>query len=91
LLYHAIVVGPPPHGHETSREPERTPIPHAAFRLQVNVRREHRLNLPGASSGYLALDDAREAARELLRDERVLGVTVVADTVPPRFVERVNR
>ena len=92
MLYHAIVVGPPPHGHPTSeREPERASIPHTAFRLQVNVRRGNGSNLPGASSRYLALDDAREAARELLRGERVLGVTVVADTAPPRFVEWVNR
>jgi hypothetical protein len=91
LLYHAIVVGPPPHGHSTSnREPERT-VPQTAFRLQVNVRRGNGSNLPGASSRYLTLDDAREAARELLRDERVLRVTVVADTVPPRFREWVNR
>ena len=55
------------------------------------MRRGNGSNLPGAGSRYLALDDAREAARELLRDERVLGVTVVADTAPPRFVEWVNR
>ena len=92
LLYHAIVVGHAPHGHPTSkREPEPIPNPHTAFRLQVNVRRGNGSTLPGASSRYLALDDARETARELLRDERVLRVTVVADTLPPRFVEWVNR
>ena len=72
-------------------QPSSTINSHAAFRLQVNVRRGNGSNLPGASSRYLALDDAREAARELLRDERVLRVTVVAETLPPRFVEWVNR
>jgi hypothetical protein len=62
-----------------------------AFRLQVNVRRGNGSNLPGAGLRYLTLDDAREAARQVLRDERVVQVTVVADTVPPRFVEWVNR
>jgi hypothetical protein len=90
MLYHAIVVGAPPHGQAPHRKPERTPEPHAAFRLQLNVR-EHGSNLPGTSSRYYALDDAREAARELLRDGRLAGVTIVVDTVPPRFVEWVNR
>jgi hypothetical protein len=92
LLYHALVVGDPPDDHTTvETEPGRTPDPQPAFRLQVNVRRGNGSNLPGAGSRYAALDDARDAARELLRDDRVLQVTVVADAVPPRFVEWVNR
>ena len=55
------------------------------------MRRGSGSSLPGAGSRYLTLDDARETARQLLRDERVVQVTVVADTVPPRFVEWVNR
>jgi hypothetical protein len=92
LLYHALVVGDPPHGHTvTKTKPERTGNSHQAFRLQANVRRGSGSNLPGAGSRYLTLVDAREAARQMLRDERVVQVTVVADTVPPRFVEWVNR
>jgi hypothetical protein len=92
LLYHGLVVGDPPHGDTVSTtKPERTGNRHQAFRLQANVRRGSGSNLPGAGSRHLTLADAREAARQMLRDERVLQVTVVADTVPPRFVEWVNR
>ena len=92
MLYHALLVGDPPHGHTaTKATPERTITYQQGFRLQANVRRGSGSSLPSAGSRYLSLDDAREAARQLLRDERVVQVTVVADTVPPRFVEWVNR
>ena len=92
MLYHAIVVGDPPHDHAAT-EAKSTPTGdrEPGFRLQANVRRGSGSSLPGAGARYLSLDDAREAARQLLRDERVVQVTVVADTVPPRFVEWVNR
>jgi hypothetical protein len=92
LLYHALLVGDPPHD-DTATKPtlERTMTYQQGFRLQANVRRGSGSSLPGAGSRYLTVDDAREAARQLLRDERVVQVTVVADTVPPRFVEWVNR
>ena len=92
MLYHAIVVGDPPHDHKaTKAKPERTNSQQQGFRLQANVRRGSGSSLPGAGFRYLTLDDAREAARHMLRDERIVQVTVVADTVPPRFVEWVNR
>ena len=91
MLYHALVVGNPPHHALPYAKPETTGNRHQGFRLQVNVRRGNGSNLPGAGSRYLTLDDARETARQLLRDERVVQVTVVADTMPPRFVEWVNR
>ena len=92
MLYHALVVGNPPDGHTMiMMVPERTGNRHQAFRLQANVRRGNGSNLPGVGSRYLTLDDARDAAHQMLRDERVLQVTVVTDTVPPRFVEWVNR
>jgi hypothetical protein len=61
------------------------------FRLQANMRRGTGSSLHGAWSSYVSVDDARQAAREMLRDDRVARVTVVTDTVPPRFVEWVNR
>jgi hypothetical protein len=92
VLYHAIVVGEPPHV-KTNLEPKvvRSGSPQGRFRLQANVRRGNGSSLPGAGSSYPTLDEAREAARQMLRDERVTQVTVVADTVPPRFVEWINR
>ena len=92
MPYHALVVSDPLHGHTASKaKPDRTGRSQQAFRLQANVRRGNGSNLPGAGSRYLTLDDAREAARQMVRDERIVQVTVVADTVPPRFVEWVNR
>jgi hypothetical protein len=92
LLYHTLIVANPPHDHTVSESrPERTGNRHQGFRLQANVRRGTGSNLPGVGSRHLTLDDVREAARQLLRDERVVQVTVVSDTVPPRFVEWVNR
>ena len=90
-MYHALVGGQPPLGNSAiAAEPERTGNGQQRFRLQANVRRGNGSNLPGAGSKYLGLDDAREAARQMLRDERIVQVTVVADTVPPRFVEWVR-
>ena len=92
MLNHALLVGDPPRGHTaTNAASERTITQQPGFRLQANVRRGSGSSLPGAGSRYLTLEDAREAARQMLRDERVLQVTVVADIVPPRFVEWVNR
>jgi hypothetical protein len=62
-----------------------------AFRLQGNMRRGTASSLRGTWSSYESIDDARLAAREMLSDDRVARVTVVTDTVPPRFVEWVNR
>lgn len=61
------------------------------FRLQANMRRGTGSSLPGTWSSYASIDQARLAAREMLRDDRVVRVTVVTDTVPPGFVEWVNR
>jgi hypothetical protein len=62
-----------------------------SFRLQANMRRGTGSSLHGTWSSYASVDDARQAALEMLRDDRVVRVTVVTDTVPPRFVEWVNR
>ena len=61
------------------------------FRLQANMRRGTGSSLHGTWSSYASVADARQAAHEMLRDDRVARVTVVTDTAPPRFVEWVNR
>jgi hypothetical protein len=71
--------------------PETTTSGDLAFRLQANMRRGTGSSLHGTWSRYASIDDARLVAREMLRDDRVTHVTVVTDTVPPRFVEWVNR
>jgi hypothetical protein len=55
------------------------------------MRRGTGSSLHGTWPRYASIDDARLVAREMLRDDRVTHVTVVTDTVPPRFVEWVNR
>jgi hypothetical protein len=93
VLYHALVVGGPPHSRSLRpTESEPTDGRPAAFRLLANLRRgDGGSDPPGAGARYLTLDDARDAAREILRDECVVKVAVVADTVPAPVVEWVNR
>lgn len=40
---------------------------------------------------YVTHEQAREAAREMLRDDRVPRITLVEDALPPRSVEWVDR
>ena len=61
------------------------------FRLQANTRRGTGSNLSGTWPRYATIDDARVAARDMFHDDRVVRVTIVTDTVPPRFLEWVNR
>jgi hypothetical protein len=42
-------------------------------------------------SPYATLEEVRDTARDVLKDDRVLRVTIVEDALPPRFVEWVNR
>jgi hypothetical protein len=88
----ALVLAPASH-IDTAIElsPETTTSGDVAFRLQANMRRGTGSSLHGTWSSYASVDDARLVAREMLRDDRVTHVTVVTDTVPPRFVEWVNR
>jgi hypothetical protein len=71
--------------------PRSTTFGNKTFRLQANMRRGTGSSLHGTWSSYASVDDARQAAREMLHDDRVARVTLVTDTVPPRFVEWVNR
>ena len=92
MLYHALVVEPPTHEEAIPKaSPQDAGDPHPGYRLQGNMRRGTASSLVGTWPSYLTIDEAREAAREMLRDDRVLRVTVVEDTLPPRFVEWVNR
>jgi hypothetical protein len=92
VLYHASVVGPPPHAAaELQVLPQNALVPPPGYRLQANMRRGTGSSLAGTWPPYATIEEAREVAREMLRDDRVLRVTVVEDTLPPRFVEWVNR
>ena len=87
-----LVLAPASHIDTTIElSPETTTSGGLTFRLQANMRRGTGSSLHGTWSSYASVDDARLVAREMLRDDRVTHVTVVTDTVPPRFVEWVNR
>lgn len=92
MLYHALVVGPPPHADADLQVlPQNAVVPPPGYRLQANMRRGTGSSLAGTWSPYAAIEEARAVAREMPRDDRVLRVTVVDDTLPPRFMEWVNR
>ena len=92
MLYHALVAGQPPHDKAISQpSPQESGDRQSGYRLQGNMRRGTASSLAGTWSPYVTLEEAREAAREMLRDDRVLRVTIVEDALPPRFVEWVNR
>ena len=57
------------------------------FRLIATMRRGSASGMPQAGARYAALETARSAAAELLRDDRVMRVMVVRDEVPTAFVE----
>jgi hypothetical protein len=44
-----------------------------------------------ADRHFVTVEDARHAARHMLKDERVLRACIVADEEPPRFIEWVER
>jgi hypothetical protein len=88
----STILAPRSHNEKTieSSQPSTTPAD-KGFRLQANMRRGTGSSLRHTWSSYATVDDARLAAREILRNDRVARVTVVTDTLPPRFVEWVDR
>ena len=92
MLYQALTVGSPPREEAIPEaSPQISGDSHPGYRLQGNMRRGTASSLAGTWSPYVTLEQAREAAREMLKDDRVLRVTIVEDALPPRFVEWVNR
>ena len=92
MLYHALVVGPPSHDEPVPQaSPQNGGHPPPRYRLHGNRRRRTAASQAGTWSPYATLEEARDAAREMVKDDRVLRVTIVEDALPPRFVEWVNR
>ena len=61
------------------------------FRLIATTRRGSASGMPLACARYAAVETARAAAAELLRDDRVVRVMVVRNEIPSAFVEWVER
>lgn len=57
------------------------------FRLVPTVKRGSASSIEGAGLAYATIEDARAAASELLRHERVLRVMIVTDARPTTFLE----
>ena len=57
------------------------------FRLIATMRRGSVSGVPAASARYHTIESARAGAAVLLRDDRILRVTVVRNDVPPAYVE----
>lgn len=61
------------------------------FRLIATMRRGTATQLAAACARYPTLEEARIGTTLLLRDDRILRVTIVRNEVPPAFVEWAER
>ena len=61
------------------------------FRLLATMVQGTAAALPEAWKSYGNVAEARIAAREMMRNHRVLRVAIVADRIPTQFVEWVGR
>jgi hypothetical protein len=57
------------------------------FKLIATMRRGSSSGMAAAYARYATVAAAREGTATLLRDDRVLRVAIVNNTVPPTFVE----
>ena len=74
---------------DTSPAPPLTSRP--GFRLRPIMRQGTASSIPETWVRFASLADARRAIKPMYHDDRVLRVFIVSDTVPPRFVEWVER
>ena len=61
------------------------------FKLIPTMRRGTATGLAAAWARYPTVEAARIGTATLLRDDRILRVTIVRNEVPPAFVEWVER
>ena len=61
------------------------------FKLVTTMRRGSSSGMPQAWARYASVEAARAGAAELLREDRVLRVMVVRNTIPQVFVEWLER
>ena len=77
----------------TDAQPLVTPVVEArpAFRLRPIMRQGTASSIPGTWTHFATLDEARQSAKAMYHDDRVLRVFIVSDEVPPRFLDWVER
>ena len=61
------------------------------FRLLATMVQGTAAALPETWQSYRNVDEARLAAREMMRNHRVLRVAIVEDRIPMQFVEWIGR
>lgn len=61
------------------------------FRLLASMAHGSAGALPEAWRSYRNVDEARRAARDMMRDDRVLRVAIIEDRPPLQFIEWVDR
>jgi hypothetical protein len=61
------------------------------FRLLATMTQGTVAALPEAWQGYQSVQEARIAAREMMRDHRVVRVAIIEDRIPLQLVEWVSR
>lgn len=61
------------------------------FRLIATMRRGSSSGMAAAYARYATVAAAREGTATLFRDDRILRVAIVNNTVPPTFVEWAER
>ena len=77
----------------TTTMPDALRAPHAegvSYKLAA-VMRQGTVNSAITCVSHPTRESARTAARELLRDDRVLRAMIVVNAIPPRFCEWVER
>lgn len=62
-----------------------------ALRLRPIMRQGTASSIPEVWRRFSTVEEARQAVKQMYHDDRVLRVSIVTDTAPPRFVEWVER
>lgn len=65
--------------------------PQPRFRVRPIMRQGTPASLPQTWERFASREEARQAIKAMYHDDRVLRAFIVADTVPPAFVEWVDR
>ena len=76
---------------ESATRQESTATAHPVYRLRPIMRQGIASSIPETWAHFASIDDARAAAKEMYRDDRVLRALIVLDEEPPQFVEWVER
>lgn len=74
-----------------TRETLESRVVQAMFKLITTMRRGTATGLAAAWARYPTVEAARIGTATLLRDDRILRVTIVRNEVPPAFVEWAER